>query len=194
MRYSRSRRFAIPTVVVGLLASLAAAGCHDPASATAPDAHAAMSHGPAMRMVPITGEVQRQVAELRARTAAFHRFEAAAAAGWGTQITGCFANPALGGMGFHYGNVALIDGTVDVLEPELLLYEPERNGRLRLVAVEYIVPFTAWTGATPPELYGQSFHRNEGFGIWVLHVWHMRENPNGIFADWNPKVSCQFAP
>jgi hypothetical protein len=27
----------------------------------------------------------------------------------------------------------------------------------------------------------------------VLHVWHFRENPSGVFADWNPRVSCQYA-
>lgn len=153
----------------------------------------AARHDAPHEMVALSPTVERDIAQLRATTAPFHRFEAAAEAGWGTQITGCFSDPALGGMGFHYGNVALIDGQVDELEPELLLYEPQKNGRLRLVAVEYIVPFTAWTGAEPPRLFDQSFHRNEAFGLWVLHVWHFRHNPSGIFADWNPTVSCDFA-
>jgi hypothetical protein len=167
-----------------------------PAAATSPSqvgAEALASHGAAHHKGPVSSSVQRQIARLREVTAPFHDFEAAAKAGWGSLITGCFSDPKLGGMGYHYGNVGLIDGTVDALQPELLLYEPTKNGKLRFVAVEFIVPFTAWTSPEPPSLYGQSFHRNEAFGLWVLHVWHFRHNPAGLFADWNPEVSCAFA-
>jgi hypothetical protein len=193
MQYPRSPLAAIPTITIVWLAALALGACDSPTRATAPELHASMGHAPAMHATQPTGDAQRDIARLRERTAQFNRFEAAVEAGWSAPIPGCFADPQLGGMGFHYGNPDLIDGTVDALEPELLVYEPQKNGRLRFVAVEYIVPFTEWTGAEPPELYGQSFHRNESFGIWVLHVWHMRENPQGIFVDWNPKVSCQYA-
>ena len=182
----RSLRLALPAVASLLVA------CDRTPDATSP----ALAHGghdaPALSAAA-SAAVERDLARLRRLTAPFHDFEAAAAAGWGTRITGCFSHPTLGGMGYHYGNVGLIDGEVDVLEPELLLYEPQRNGRLRLVAVEYIVPFAAWTAADPPRLFEQSFHRNEAFGLWVLHVWHFRHNANGMFADWNPAVSCQFA-
>jgi hypothetical protein len=33
----------------------------------------------------------------------------------------------------------------------------------------------------------------EGFGVYGLHVWIERENPRGLFAPWNPAVSCKFA-
>jgi hypothetical protein len=193
MQHSQPRIAAFPTITVVWIALLAVGGCRDSRPATAPELQASHGHSQALHSAPVTGAIQRDVARLRELTAGFNRFDAAFDAGWNARITECFANPELGAMGFHYGNPALIDGRVDVLEPELLLYEPQKNGRLRLVAVEYIVPFTAWTGAEPPELYGQSFHRNEAFGIWALHVWHMRENPRGIFADWNPKVSCRYA-
>jgi len=178
------------SLAISALAYLMVA-CDRPAEVTSPS----LSHSghAASQNVAISGQVQRDIARLRDLTAPFHEFETAAAAGWGTQITGCFSDPSLGGMGYHYGNVNLIDGTVDVLEPELLLYEPQKNGRLRLVAVEYIVPFGQWTAAEPPRLFDQSFHRNEAFGLWVLHVWHYRNNPSGMFADWNPNVSCEFA-
>ena len=39
-------------------------------------------------------------------------------------------------MGVHFANFALFDGTVDVENPEVLVYEP-RNGRLHLVAAEF---------------------------------------------------------
>jgi len=29
--------------------------------------------------------------------------------------------------------------------------------------------------------------------VWALHVWAWRENPSGLYANWNPKVSCQYA-
>jgi hypothetical protein len=136
---------------------------------------------------------RRDLAALRRVTAPFHNFEKAVAAGWSAQITPCMTDPAgAGGMGFHYGNTALIDGTVRVEEPELLLYEPELNGRLRLVAVEYIIPYTARSrSATPPVLFGQQFKQNDTFQLWGLHVWVWKENPSGLFADWNPRVSCR---
>lgn len=137
----------------------------------------------------------KDLATLRRVTAPFHRFEKATAAGWSAQITPCMTDPGgAGGMGFHYGNVALIDGSVRVDEPELLLYEPEKNGRLRLVAVEYIIPYTARSrSATPPVLFGQEFKQNDTFQLWGLHVWVWKENPSGLFANWNPRASCEHA-
>jgi hypothetical protein len=179
------------SLAISAVAYLTAA-CDRPAEVTSPSlAHG--GHAAPSQNVAVSGEVQRDVARLRQLTVPFHQFETAVSAGWGMPIPGCFSDPTLGGMGYHFGNAALIDGTVSVLEPELLVYEPQKNGRLRLVAVEYIVPFGAWTAAEPPRLFDQSFHRNEAFGIWVLHVWHYRNNPSGMFADWNPNVSCEFA-
>lgn len=147
-------------------------------------AHAGLAHGP---------EVSQWLAGLRNATAKFQDLEEARAAGWNARITGCMALPGTGGMGFHYGNVGLIDDTPEEFAPELLVYEPQKNGRMRLVAVEYIVPFDAWTAEAPPSLHGIVFHRNEAFGLWVLHAWVWKHNPAGIFQDWNPDVSCEFA-
>lgn len=194
MPHARAIVIPIPRVLLASLAAVAVGACDRPTPPSAPELHGSSGHAPAMQTARLTPDILRDIAGLRERTARFQRFDAAVDAGWSAQITPCFADPQLGGMGFHYGNPGLIDGTVDALEPELLLYEPEKNGRLRFVAVEYIVPFTAWTSAEPPRLYGQSFHRNEAFGIWALHVWHVRENSRGIFADWNPGVSCEHSP
>ncbi|MEP6572892.1 MAG: hypothetical protein ABJD11_09350 [Gemmatimonadota bacterium] len=133
----------------------------------------------------------RDIAVLRRVTAPFHDFTVATAAGWSAQITPCMASPD-GGMGFHYGNTSIIDGSVSVEAPELLLYEPQPGGKLNLVAVEYIVPYTAHSrSAAPPVLFGHQFKRNDVFKLWGLHVWVWKENPNGTFANWNPLVSCQ---
>lgn len=139
--------------------------------------------------------VNRDLAALRRVTAPFHVFDVASRAGWSAQITPCMTDPAgAGGMGFHYGNTALIDGTARVTAPQLLLYEPEKNGTLRLVAVEYIIPYTFHArSAEPPVLFGQKFQQVDAFQLWGLHAWVWKDNPSGIFASWNPRVTCDNA-
>jgi hypothetical protein len=101
-------------------------------------------------------------------------------------------------MGVHYVNGALVqDGQVDANRPEALMYE-SKNGRLRLLGVEYIVMAEAWhaTHADPPTLGGQVFHyvgspnRYALPAFYELHVWAWRDNPGGTFADWNVRVAC----
>ncbi len=137
-------------------------------------------------------EVSRELAALRRMSARFRRLESAKAAGWSTEITGCMSDPKAGGMGYHYGNPKLIDGSVRADEPELLLYAPEKDGGMRLTAVEYIVPLGAWSAPKPPRLFDHDFAVNSTFGVWALHAW-AEHNPNGMFADWNPNVSCDSA-
>jgi hypothetical protein len=136
--------------------------------------------------------VEQDLATLRRVTAPFHDFEAAGHAGWMTQITPCMTDPGgAGGMGFHYGNTTLIDGTAHVETPQLLLYEPEKNGRFRLVAVEYIIPYSFHRrDAAPPRLFNQNFQQVDAFQLWGLHAWVWRDNPSGMFASWNPRVNC----
>lgn len=180
-------------LTVGLVLTLAILACESSAPPVAPGGEVlslvgdpTFAHG----SHPRDAEFNKQLAELRRATARFHRLDAAMAAGWDTQITPCLDNPPLGAQGIHYGNPSIIDGVVNLTEPELLLYEPHPNGH-RLIGVEYIVPF-AFVPATdpPPSLLGQDFHPNMDAGLWAFHVWVWRHNPSGIFADWNPKVSC----
>jgi len=139
-------------------------------------------------------EVSAWLASLREATAPFQRIEVARETGWDTPITDCMEMPGVGGMGYHYGNVGLIDGTAEDLAPEILLYEPDRNGRMRLVGVEYVVPFSfVPADATPPSLHGVEFHQNFVFGLWALHAWIWKHNGTGTFSDWNPSVTCAFA-
>jgi hypothetical protein len=144
-----------------------------------------------------------QIAQLRRLVAPFHDFQTASNAGWSAQITPCLVDadlpsqPGSGAMGFHYGNLSFIQdgGVVNLLQPELLLYEPEKNGKLRFVGVEYIVPFADRPATGPaPTLLGHAFAQVPEFGVWGLHIWVGRENPSGIFFPWNPKVSCAAAP
>jgi hypothetical protein len=131
------------------------------------------------------------VAQLRRLVAPYHTVAAASAGGWDTDITGCLALPGVGGMGHHYANLGYLnDGQIAWNQPELLVFAPSPNARdgLKLAAVEYIV-FKAQM-PTAPTLYGQTFHSNDAIAAWVLHVWIGERNPDGMFMDWNPTVSC----
>ena len=150
---------------------------------------------PVLAAPSASGADQAAFAHVRAATAAYHNLTAANAAGFGL-FPGCFTDPA-GGMGVHYVNFASVnDGVVDPLKPEGLVYEPNSNGNMRLVAVEYVQLASGWTGAEPPSVYGHPLEftpaPNE-FGLpdfYELHVWIWQPNPNGMFTEWNPSVSC----
>lgn len=103
-------------------------------------------------------------------------------------------------MGVHFVNAELLlNAELVPTQPEALIYE-FKNGAARLVGVEFIVFFDVWheTHALndPPILDGQLLHFVESpnrFGLpahYELHVWAWRDNPNGAFVDWNPRVSC----
>jgi hypothetical protein len=186
------------TLLVGIVLLTACAsepGATGATATTEPRATATVVKGE-----PLGADVQRDLATLRAATAKFHRFAEVREA----EYTFLFMNACmvdesgqnLGGMGYHFVNTELLDGTVDVSTPEAIMYEPEANGQLRLVGVEYVIPAAAWTSTTTkPTLFGREFTLN-AFGLWALHVWAWKDNPgtNGIFADWNPNVSCENAP
>jgi hypothetical protein len=178
-----------PLVALGSVALFGGllVACDKSSAPVAPE-HAAHARGGSP-----TAEYNKQLAELRQATAQFHNFDKAVEAGYSVAITPCWEHRTLGGMGYHYGSPSLIDGTVSLLEPEALMYEPGPNGHMRLVGMEYIVPIDAWQGASPPTLLGQEFHPHSFLPIYKLHVWLWRDNPRGMFADWNPKVSCKHA-
>jgi hypothetical protein len=113
---------------------------------------------------------------------------------------GCVSGSDFGAMGMHFVNMGLVDGEIDVNHPEILLYEPLPDGRLRLTGADYLVTKAAWEAnpdhKSPPELMGQLFHLFDSpnrFGLdpfYALHVWAWKDNPNGAFTNWNPNVSC----
>jgi hypothetical protein len=124
-----------------------------------------------------------------------------------------------GAMGLHYVRKDLIgitppssgqrvSGTkihTDFLHPSMLVYEPEADGSVRLVAVENLVFQSAWRSAghsDAPTFHGHKYvllqddpktpvdeaHNFEPH--YELHVWLYRPNPKGLFAEFNPKVTC----
>lgn len=137
------------------------------------------------------------VEQVRAATKRFKDVTAAEEAGYAL-FHGCVSGPNHGAMGIHFVNGDLVgDGEIDAARPEAIMYE-YRQGRFELTAVEYVVIADAWNAAhaAPPVLNGQLFTYNSSpnrYGIpafYALHVWAWRNNPDGVFADWNPKVSC----
>ena len=126
---------------------------------------------------------------------------------------------SLGAMGIHYVRPDLlgitgpssprVNGTgthTDFKKPSVLIYEPQADGSLRLVAVENLVFAAAWHAAghtEPPSFHGVTWdsmrddpktpideaHMFEPH--YDRHVWLYRKNPNGMFAQFNPAVTCK---
>jgi hypothetical protein len=142
----------------------------------------------------VQADAEDDLAALRDATAQYHRPEVAQAAGYDLVpgLDHCFNNPGVGAMGYHYINVSLLDTTVNFLQPEAMVYTPGPNGILQLGAVEYVVPAAAWDAVHTelPQVIGHEFHLNPTLGVYVLHIWIWKNNPSGMFEDWNPKVSC----
>ncbi len=163
-------------------------------------------------MIPsVAGAQQLDNADLRAElgnvrhaTAQFQEVAAAEAAGYelgyvngdGVRIiTGCIAHPTDGAMGYHYFNKELVDDlSVDPLRPEGLVYAPTPSGKLKLVAVEYVVPGANSNPpgvSEPPNVFGMDMHiLVPAVGFYILHAWIWLDNPPGMFSDWNPRVTC----
>lgn len=133
------------------------------------------------------------LATFRRATARYHRIEAAIADGF-VQILPCLANPAGdGAIGVPYAKLDRFDANIDLSQPELLFYEPQEDGTLRLVGGEPVVPIGMWTEREPPSLFGREFHRNDEHGLYGLHMWVWRRTPDGVFGFWNENVTCEYA-
>ena len=92
-------------------------------------------------------------------------------------------------MGYHYLKLANLDATFDYAKPEILVYNKEENGRMKLVALEYAVPISLSPNAPPSGFTGT----DDNWGIyqgtlWTLHAWIWEFNPEGVFHSTNPLV------
>jgi hypothetical protein len=142
-----------------------------------------------------TGEVAQDVAAFveraRAATASFRVLDSAVAAGYARHVTACIEHQPIGAMGYHHVNRALLDDSLDVERPEILVYGRDSAGSYKLNGVEYIVPYRVRPrDADPPIVMGQELKRSDELRLWYLHVWLWESNPSGLFADWNPVVRC----
>ncbi len=149
---------------------------------------------------------QADLAQVRAATARFHRVEEAVAAGYelgwvngagNRVVAGCVSSPTAGAMGYHYFNKDLMaDNAVNALEPEVLVYAPTADGGLKLGAVEWVVRSAQSNPpgvSQPPSVLGMPMHilvPPPGPAFYITHAWVWTNNPAGMFADFNPEVSC----
>ena len=164
------------------------------------DDHSGHDHSTAMV------DVEAELAQVRAATARFHRVETAVAAGYelgwvngaGDRIVAtCISHPTAGAMGYHYFNEDLMaDNKVNALEPEVLVYAPAPDGGLRLVAVEWVARSLQSDPpgvSEAPTVLGMDMHilvPPPGPAFYLMHAWVWADNPAGMFADFNPQVSC----
>lgn len=173
------RRFILPLVAIGAIAVVGGA-------------------------VAIAGNtssaVQGELNQTKQATDAFHNLDLALAAGYESFYL-CTDQARVGAMGQHYVKGALVeDPALDKLRPEVLVYEPRRDGGYQLVAVEYVVLKDAWhqaNGSKRPQLFGKRLKlvtAPNRYGLpdfYEIHAWIWKGNPRGTFDDWNPKVSCR---
>ncbi len=136
----------------------------------------------------------------------YRNFEVARGEGW-VPATPCVSGPNEGAMGVHYvlpppapdlPPLRVGDGVLNPEEPEALIYEPQANGRLKLVGVEFIELAEVWDTQVggQAQLEGHLMHLVSGPNryalppFYELHVW-LERNPKGTFADWNTNVNCE---
>jgi hypothetical protein len=125
---------------------------------------------------------------------------------------GCVSGSDHGAMGIHYVNGSLIGGEtlltgeqLDPTKPQALIYEPQPNGALKLVGVEFIILASALPPDPSPQVEGHLMVYVDGptssrpeatpnrYGLpafYELHVWAWKDNPEGSFVDWNNHVTC----
>ena len=126
--------------------------------------------------------------------------------------------PELGAMGMHYINPAMLQVTAtqprvdgnsthtDWTKPSILIYEPQADGSMELVAVENLVFEAAWVASGKTEelvLNGRGWDHmaddpategDEAHGFmphYDQHVWLYREIPMGALMPFNPNVTCE---
>lgn len=174
---------------------------------------------------PAPGPGEPTLDEVRTLTARFKDVNVALAEGYlrdpgnMCESADMMGRPATdGAMGIHYFRPDLLGITAppsprvtgvgthtDFRRPGILIYEPQADGSLVLVAVENLVFADAWKAAghsAPPTFHGLAYDAMTDDPNTPLdeahmfaphfdrHVWIHRDNPNGVFAQFNPTVSC----
>ena len=173
------------------------------------------------------GTTEPSLNELRAATAKYKDVKVAVAEGYirdpanmcdAAEMMG--RPKELGVMGIHYVRPDLlgitgppnprVNGTstyTDFNKPAILIYEPQADESLQLVAVENLVFIKAWEAAgntKPPSYQGVPYDKmaddpkteiDEAHNFephYDRHVWVHRDNPNGVYAQFNPNATCKY--
>jgi hypothetical protein len=190
---------AIPGPVVGAFLALALAM---PIVVTAADSPSLRPEHSGYR--PPYRQPTTLVEKVRRATAKYRDIKVALYEHW-TPATPCVSGPNTGAMGVHFVLPARLgDAAVYADAPEALIYEPQPDGSMRLVGVEFILFAGNWTTAHPeggaPKLEGHLMNyvgAPNRYGLdafYELHVWAWEDNPEGSFADWNTRVTCENQP
>lgn len=131
----------------------------------------AQSYGP---------EVSKQISDVKKATTKYHDINVAFEDGYETDYH------VVPNMGIHLVRNELLvdDGSLNPLTPEVLVYEPKKNGGYKLVAVEYMT-----VGGERPSLFGQEFDDGPFPDSFALHAWVWQANPDGMFSPFNPNVA-----
>lgn len=183
-----------------LAAALVTGTAGTPARAQGPGTHASPGHVASENAKSSTNVLVKAV---RDATDRFRDVSVAEAEGYALMF-GCVSGSDSGAMGLHYVNLALVgDAVLDPARPEIVIYEPLPDGRLKLTGADFLVFADVWdaANAATPQLMGQLLHLFESpnrFGLpafYTLHVWAWKPNPYGTFVNWHPNVSCDaFRP
>jgi hypothetical protein len=174
---------------------------------------------------PAPGPGEPTLAEVRGATERFRDVEVALAEGYirdpfnMCETAEMMGRPAaLGAMGIHFFRPDLLGITAppsprvkgtgthtDFRRPSILIYEPQADGSLALVAVENLVFADAWRAAghtERPTFHGVPYDSMADDPSTAVdeahmfephfdrHVWIYRANPNGVFTPLNPAVTC----
>ena len=193
----------VPLVLLAACAPQATPTLEPTAIATTPPTVAPTAEPTSAPTEALDPEVLAQLDELREATEKYQDVEVALADGF-VQTPDCVASPD-GGMGIHFVHPPrLMDPAENILEPEILLYVETPDG-MKLLGVEYfygIAPPDTALAAVPtplapaPVLFGIPFdgpmelHEPGQPPHYDLHVWIWEDNPSGMFAPFNPNVSC----
>lgn len=180
--FPRSATTVACTVLLGA-ASLTAAGAA--AAATPADTdQRILSYSDLVKLAEPT---EKQLEAAKEATEKYRDIDVALAEGF---VQG---GPDVPGEGFHYLNPKRLDCKFDPAHPEILLYAflPGKT-RLRLVAVEYAIPFACMPASGPPPkgFAGNLdvWHADEPVPFWTQNAWLYFKNPDGLFTLENPLV------
>ena len=106
------------------------------------------SQMPATQQHEMTREQQNDASALlkivRDSTERFKDVAVAEAEGYVLQF-GCVSGADSGAMGLHYVNGNIVtSGILDATRPQIVIYEPMPNGKLKLIGADYLVIADSW--------------------------------------------------
>src|SRR6195256_1581806 len=140
-------------------------------------------------MLKLTQPTEDQLEAAREATRKYKDINVAVADGF---VPG---SPDVPGEGFHYLNPARLSCNFDPAHPAVLLYALlAGQTQLRLVALEYLIPFDCTVNGKdgpPPEGFAGALDvwgNDEPVPFWNLNAWLYFKNPNGLFTSLNPRV------